>query len=237
MPASQNLYSILNVSPDADPAVIEAAYKALMKKYHPDTGGADPRRAAAITQAFTVLKDPEKRADYNLRHVLAERQFMSPDPREIPRAPRTRMFALSGWIAALAFGGALAFTVSRENAALQRPPTEIAAAEGGSQPASPPRGSEALDVDALDAEAILAEAARTPPDVAPPPLKPEELVAPLSGSAALAVNLPRPRAAPRAPKRPVARAAPQRKPVRNGSSSPQKNRQDPDFLEREGYIY
>jgi curved DNA-binding protein CbpA len=206
--------------------VIEAAYKALMKKYHPDTGASDARRAATITEAFTVLKDPEKRADYHLRHVLAERQFMTPDQRELPRPPRTRMFALSGWIAALAFGGALAFTVSRENAALQRASTEIAAAEGGSQPASLPKGSEALDVDVLDAEAMMAEAAKAPPEIAPPPLKPEALAAPL------AANLPEPTAAP-APARRVAKAAPHRKPARTRPST----RQDPDFLEREGYIY
>jgi curved DNA-binding protein CbpA len=66
---TRSLYSILNVSPDADPAVIEAAYKALMKKYHPDVLVGEPettlRRAAEINQAFRVLRDPERRAEYD----------------------------------------------------------------------------------------------------------------------------------------------------------------------------
>jgi hypothetical protein len=56
---TKSLYAVLNVAPDADPAVIEAAYKALMKKYHPDrlggTGAGDERRAAEINEAFQIL--------------------------------------------------------------------------------------------------------------------------------------------------------------------------------------
>ncbi len=66
---TKSLYAVLNVASDADPAVIEAAYKALMKKYHPDRlGGAaagDERRAAEINEAFQVLRDPERRARYD----------------------------------------------------------------------------------------------------------------------------------------------------------------------------
>jgi len=66
---TKSLYAVLNVAPDADPAVIEAAYKALMKKYHPDRlGGAaagDERRAAEINEAFQVLRDAERRARYD----------------------------------------------------------------------------------------------------------------------------------------------------------------------------
>ena len=60
---------MLNVAPDADPAVIEAAYKALIKKYHPDmlagAPGGDLRRAADINEAFQVLRDPDRRARYD----------------------------------------------------------------------------------------------------------------------------------------------------------------------------
>jgi curved DNA-binding protein CbpA len=66
---TRTLYAVLNVAPDADPAVIEAAYKALMKKYHPDRlgpdGGSDERRAAEINEAFQVLRDPDRRARYD----------------------------------------------------------------------------------------------------------------------------------------------------------------------------
>jgi curved DNA-binding protein CbpA len=66
---TQSLYAVLNVAPDADPAVIEAAYKALIKKYHPDMlaggPGGDMRRASEINEAFQVLRDPDRRARYD----------------------------------------------------------------------------------------------------------------------------------------------------------------------------
>ena len=36
-------YQVLNVTPDAEGVVIEAAYKALIKKYHPDHWVGDRR--------------------------------------------------------------------------------------------------------------------------------------------------------------------------------------------------
>jgi hypothetical protein len=67
MRSSNRLYTLLQVLPTADPAVIEGAYKALMKKYHPDLhGGTDAeRRAAEISHAFNVLRDPDRRAEYD----------------------------------------------------------------------------------------------------------------------------------------------------------------------------
>jgi curved DNA-binding protein CbpA len=66
---TKSLYAILNIAPDADPAVVDAAYKALMKKYHPDVlaGGSSPdmRSASEINEAFHVLRDPAKRAQYD----------------------------------------------------------------------------------------------------------------------------------------------------------------------------
>jgi hypothetical protein len=66
---SRSLYAVLQVAPEADPAVIEAAYKALMKKYHPDVRTDEPTRsrqlAAEINEAFHILKDPGKRAEYD----------------------------------------------------------------------------------------------------------------------------------------------------------------------------
>lgn len=65
MSKGRTYYDILGVSPDAEPAVIEAAYRALIKKYHPDrnSGGAD--RSAALNEAFSVLRDPRKRMEYD----------------------------------------------------------------------------------------------------------------------------------------------------------------------------
>ena len=100
---TKSLYAILNVAPDADPAVVEAAYKALMKKHHPDHRMDDPegarRTAAEINEAFHILKDPVKRAEYDAaervrretirRNALAEvsRPYQ---PLPMPLPPRRR---------------------------------------------------------------------------------------------------------------------------------------------------
>ena len=58
------LYSVLEVTRGASPAVIEAAYKALAKKHHPDRGG-NSELMKDITAAYSVLKDPVKRREYD----------------------------------------------------------------------------------------------------------------------------------------------------------------------------
>ncbi len=53
------------MSPDAEPEVITFAYKALAKKYHPDRDPANEELMARINQAYEILKDPAKRANYD----------------------------------------------------------------------------------------------------------------------------------------------------------------------------
>lgn len=72
-----DLYETLQVSPRADPDVIEAAYRALARRYHPDR---DPSpdataRMARINHAWEVLRDPERRAAYD-----NERGHVAPAP-------------------------------------------------------------------------------------------------------------------------------------------------------------
>jgi curved DNA-binding protein CbpA len=72
MELDRNPYEILQVAPGAAPEVIHAALKALSKKYHPDSGTeADAERMATINEAYTVLSDPERRAE--LDRQLARR--------------------------------------------------------------------------------------------------------------------------------------------------------------------
>jgi curved DNA-binding protein CbpA len=65
----KNYYQILGVSPDAEAAVIRAAYKALAQKYHPDKFSGSPAEAQArmseINGAYAVLSDPKNRAEYD----------------------------------------------------------------------------------------------------------------------------------------------------------------------------
>lgn len=62
-------YAALGIDPTADQEVIAAAYRALAKKYHPDTGAttgtASPQRFAEIQQAYEVLGSPEGRHRYD----------------------------------------------------------------------------------------------------------------------------------------------------------------------------
>ena len=69
-------YRWLQVSRDAEPIVIERAYKALCLKYHPDSVPADQRaeatrRAQHLNEAYRVLRDPELRTRYDA--MLRER--------------------------------------------------------------------------------------------------------------------------------------------------------------------
>ena len=64
MGAPSNLYRTLQVDPQAEDTVIRAAYRALMKQYHPDHGG-DTTVARALNHAYATLADPVARAAYN----------------------------------------------------------------------------------------------------------------------------------------------------------------------------
>lgn len=68
MPTQKNYYKILQVDPSAESEVIIAAYKRLSLKYHPDTSSSPEanRRMQEINEAYQVLKDPIRRADYDL---------------------------------------------------------------------------------------------------------------------------------------------------------------------------
>lgn len=63
-------YRTLQVTRDAEPEVIERAYKALSLKYHPDRRPASERERATremqrINEAYGVLRDPRARARYD----------------------------------------------------------------------------------------------------------------------------------------------------------------------------
>jgi curved DNA-binding protein CbpA len=62
-------YEILEISPNANSETIERIFRYLASRYHPDnqdTG--DLSRFSEIVEAHNTLKDPVKRAQYDLQH-------------------------------------------------------------------------------------------------------------------------------------------------------------------------
>lgn len=60
-------YDILQVHPNCDAKILEAAYHRLAKMYHPDhTGSADTGKFSELSEAYKVLRSRNKRAKYDL---------------------------------------------------------------------------------------------------------------------------------------------------------------------------
>jgi molecular chaperone DnaJ len=69
-------YATLGLPPTASEEEIEAAYKHLCRRYHPDINPGDPHAAAVferIQVAYGVLSDPERRAIYDREGSPADR--------------------------------------------------------------------------------------------------------------------------------------------------------------------
>ena len=68
MDFQKDYYGILGCIADADQAVIQAAYRALAKKYHPDANrgsNESKEKFQEILEAYEVLSDATKRAYYD----------------------------------------------------------------------------------------------------------------------------------------------------------------------------
>jgi len=80
-------YAILQVSPAAEKEVIEAAYRKLAQKYHPDINKSEgaEEKMKRINAAHEVLSDPAKRAAYDATRRISQtskpQQFKSILPR------------------------------------------------------------------------------------------------------------------------------------------------------------
>jgi curved DNA-binding protein CbpA len=72
MAAAPDYYAMLGVTPDADHAVIRAAWKALLRKYHPDTAQGVPDaadRTRTFNAAWAVLGNNNSRIAYDLQRA------------------------------------------------------------------------------------------------------------------------------------------------------------------------
>lgn len=68
-PDAPDYYELLQISPNAEPETIHRVYRLLAQRYHPDnqhTG--DEGRFRELVQAYEVLADPERRAQYDVAY-------------------------------------------------------------------------------------------------------------------------------------------------------------------------
>ena len=64
----RDYYEVLGIDKNADASAIKKAYRKLAKKYHPDTNKDDPnaeQKFKEVTEAYSVLNDPEKKKLYD----------------------------------------------------------------------------------------------------------------------------------------------------------------------------
>ena len=68
-------YAVMEVPPEATPDEIKKAYRRLARRYHPDVSKETnaEERFKALGEAYEVLKDPEKRAEYDGLRTLGPR--------------------------------------------------------------------------------------------------------------------------------------------------------------------
>jgi curved DNA-binding protein CbpA len=221
MPALRSLYDVLNVAPEAEPVVVEAAYKALIKKYHPDQAVEAPvsKDATAINEAFAVLKDPAKRADYDRRLWAKQQQIRLAEAQVASAGRPPRFVAVSGWLIAGLLAAALAAVAMGQSVV---PPRLNSIAEAAQiQDSEAPARAAAL-------KAAAAEAAH------------DRMEMPSSAAVIARVRAEQGvRTAPARPSR-AARAtsgAPRVRKARPAARARTEPRREPEFLERQGYIY
>lgn len=121
---TSNHYDILRVVPGAEDAVIRAAYRALMRLYHPDAnlGPQAQAKVREITAAFAVLGHPAKRAAYDALCAQWENGPLGEHGRfALAEAPRLPMRSAGLASIALALGVTLMVAAWPQVEALRRP--------------------------------------------------------------------------------------------------------------------
>src|ERR1700758_3882361 len=86
---TMNYYVILGIPENADEETTRRAFRAMVRRYHPDAGaGSSPEKFREIVDAYETLRDPARRAsyDFSLRAARVRRRQAS-----VERAEPTRV--------------------------------------------------------------------------------------------------------------------------------------------------
>ena len=83
---SKDYFAVLGVTPQADPTVLKAAYRALAKKYHPDRqpdcDGVAKEKFQELQEAYELLSDEQRLSRYLLSRTRLQEQRAASSARE-----------------------------------------------------------------------------------------------------------------------------------------------------------
>ena len=81
--AEESYYELLQVTPTADLEIITAAYRALIRRHHPDRNPSPSADATTklLNEAWEVLSDPAKRTEYDRKLAAGSSSRPAPPPR------------------------------------------------------------------------------------------------------------------------------------------------------------
>jgi hypothetical protein len=199
-PVTPDHYATLGLSPTSEDVVIHAAYRALVRRYHPDGNSSDvaDARTRAINAAYAVLGDPGRRAEY-------DRVRAAEDWSALPQGPRSRLLP-SGLFAAASILLLVALVLVVVWAPLPAGEKPLATPSEQGPPVAASQPDPAID----SPEPLVSPLESPPPEPLDPPIAADEaaLIPPLQLDEPLPPPPPRPASSPRVrvPKaRPVTR--------------------------------
>jgi curved DNA-binding protein CbpA len=68
-------YEVLQISPNADPDTVHRVYRLLAQRFHPDNQSTgDSEKFRVLTEAYHVLGDPERRAEYDVHRPERQKE-------------------------------------------------------------------------------------------------------------------------------------------------------------------
>ena len=170
-------YATLGLSPTSEDVVIHAAYRALIRRYHPDgnASAAAAARARSINAAYAVLSDPAKRTEYD--EIRAAEAWPNARPRRSILPAPSRVFAAASVTVLLA----LVLMVIWLPQTLVKPPERVAPVAARAPEVAPdvpllPAAEAPAVPDAVQPEVANPQLDETPPVLLPTP--PPRLAAP-----------------------------------------------------------